>query len=73
MTATDPNNSNQLRNVICREFHGLPEKSSIEIDMLHWMKRGALEYIAQGGLGYSFGSLSDTNTNEYSESVRNFA
>lgn len=40
--------------------------------MMHWMKRTALEYIAQGGLGYSFGAIGDESTSEYSNSVKNF-
>lgn len=42
------------------------------IDMLDWMSRTALEYIGQGGLGYSFDSLDEGKRNIYSESIRNF-
>ena len=37
-----------------------------------WMSRAALEYIGQGGLGYSFDALDENKTNKYSEVVREF-
>ena len=48
---------------------------SKDIDMLSWMSRTALEYIGQGGLGYSFDSLSSAegSANPYSSSVKGFA
>jgi len=49
------------------------ENGPQEIDMLHWMSRAALEYIGQGGLGYSFRNLDDEGEpNEYSHAVRDF-
>jgi hypothetical protein len=35
-----------------------------------WMSRAALEYIGQGGLGYSFDALDETKTNTYSEVIK---
>ena len=48
---------------------------SKEVDMLSWMSRTALEYIGQGGLGYSFDSLSSAegSANVYSSSVKSLA
>lgn len=40
--------------------------------MLDWMSRSALEYIGQGGLGYSFDSLDEGKKNEYRESFKDF-
>lgn len=41
--------------------------------MLQWMTRTALELVGQGGLGYSFDSLSDTqeSVNPYVNSIKN--
>lgn len=46
-----------------------------DVDMLSWMSRTALEYIGQGGLGYSFDSLSSAegSANKYSSSVKSLA
>lgn len=41
------------------------------IDMLDVMSRTALEFIGQGGLGYSFDVLDDGKKSPYTESVRN--
>ena len=38
-----------------------------------WMSRAALEYISQGGLGYSFDALEETNPNSYSEELKRFS
>lgn len=40
------------------------------LDVMLWMSRAALEYIGQGGMGYSFDALDVTKTNRYSEAVR---
>ena len=41
------------------------------VDFTNWTSRAALEYIGQGGLGYSFDAL-DKNMprNEYSEAIK---
>ncbi|KAF7365708.1 Docosahexaenoic acid omega-hydroxylase CYP4F3 [Mycena venus] len=44
----------------------------VEVDILHWMNRCALELIGQGGLGYSFDNLADNPhepTHPYSGAV----
>lgn len=63
----------QLRDAITLQLGNLETGHSAEIDMLHWVKRTALELIGQGGLGYSFGRLDSESANNYSDAVRNFA
>ena len=41
-----------------------------EFNMLDWMSRAALEYIGQGGLGYSFDALDRTKANAYADSIK---
>ncbi|KIJ54811.1 hypothetical protein M422DRAFT_64043 [Sphaerobolus stellatus SS14] len=57
---------------LCEIFRSevLSEDGSKEIDMLPWMTRGALEYICQAGLGYSFDILEHPEGNEYFEAIR---
>lgn len=58
----------QLRDVLTRQVQSGTE----EINVLMWMGRAALEYIGQGGLGYSFDALDDTKTNEYHDAIKMF-
>lgn len=37
---------------------------------MNWISRAALEYIGQGGLGYSFNALNEEQTNGYSEAIK---
>jgi len=37
-----------------------------------WFSRAALDYIGQGGLGYSFESLNPANKNVYGNAVKMF-
>ena len=39
---------------------------------MKWLSRAALEYIAQGGLGYTFNALdeSEKNRDSYSEVIK---
>ena len=41
-----------------------------EIEILSWMSRAAMEYIGQGGFGYSFNALDDGKRNVYNENIR---
>lgn len=59
--------------VLRRRFTGQAPGAQLEIEMVYWMKRTSLEIIGQGGLGYSFGALDDMSTNEYTDSIKNFA
>ena len=38
----------------------LASDGPVELDMLQWMSRTALELVGQGGMGYSFDSLTET-------------
>lgn len=42
-----------------------------EIDMTQWLNRFALEAIGRGGMGHSFGKMSDLS--KYSEATRELA
>ena len=44
----------------------------VEINMMDWMSRTALECIGQGGMGYSFNALDVKKTNKYGDAVRSF-
>ena len=46
------------------------QRGEDEIDMLRWVSRAALEYVGQGGLGYSFDALDESKTNTYSEMIK---
>jgi hypothetical protein len=60
--------SPQLHEVLTHEV----EKADGDINVMKWMSRAALEYIGQGGLGYSFDALDETKTNTYSEVLKAF-
>ncbi|KAI5118708.1 hypothetical protein M0805_004508 [Coniferiporia weirii] len=65
--------THELVDVLKHQFDSHFSGTVLEIDMLHWMRRAALEYIGRGGLGYSFGPLDAMSSNVYGDSVRNFA
>jgi hypothetical protein len=45
----------------------------VQIDVLHWMSRTALELIAQSGFGYSFDDLGpETVEHPYSTSAKSY-
>ncbi|KAJ3553545.1 hypothetical protein NM688_g3553 [Phlebia brevispora] len=50
----------------------LVSQDGMEIDMLHWMGRTALELIGQGGLGYSFDPLVADTHNSFGEALKVF-
>ncbi|KAF7768259.1 hypothetical protein Agabi119p4_7502 [Agaricus bisporus var. burnettii] len=61
--------TNRLRSVLKKKL----DKGSQEIDILHWSGRTALELIGQGGMGYSFDSLTDDHDyHPYRTAVKNF-
>ena len=47
-------------------------KADGDINVMKWASRAALEYIGQGGLGYSFDALDESKTNTYSEVIKMF-
>jgi hypothetical protein len=57
----------QLRDVLTKSLEDGPK----EIDMFHWLSRTALEYIGQGGLGYSFDTFGKDDVNEYRRAIEN--
>lgn len=40
-----------------RAIQGSLHDSTEEVDILHWMSRAALEFVAEGGMGHSFDPL----------------
>lgn len=41
-----------------------------DVNVMKWLSRAALEFIGQGGLGYTFHSLDDTKKDSYSETLK---
>ncbi len=63
----------QLREAIQLEISQSPSRNretGVEIDILSWMGRVALELIGQGGLGYSFDPLVKTEHNTFGEALK---
>ncbi|KAH8115664.1 cytochrome P450 [Phellopilus nigrolimitatus] len=60
--------AHKLTTVLEREV----SKGKEHINVMTWVSRAALEYIGQGGLGYSFDALDEQETNMYSETMKNF-
>lgn len=58
----------QLRELLVKKVNAGED----ELDMTMWMGRTAMEYIGQGGMGYSFDSMDETKTNRYHEASKNF-
>lgn len=48
------------------------KEGALELDLLGWMGRTALELIGQGGLGHSFDPLTTDIADGFSESVKAF-
>ena len=48
------------------------EEGEVELDMLAWMGRTALELIGQAGLGHSFDPLVADTPDEFAHIVRSF-
>ena len=48
------------------------EAAPVELDMLSWMGRTALELIGQAGLGYSFDPLIADAPDEFAEAAKAF-
>ncbi|KAJ3478664.1 hypothetical protein NLI96_g9603 [Meripilus lineatus] len=58
--------THSLRDAITAQVKGGP----VEVDILSWMGRTALELIGQGGLGYSFDDLVSNTPDEFGESIK---
>lgn len=60
----------QLAKAIENRVIGHPE--AVDIDMLSWMGRTALELIGQAGLGYSFDSFIADSPDDFGTAVKAF-
>ena len=56
----------RLREILVRKV----QSGEDELDMAAWMGRAAIEYIGQGGMGYTFNSLEEGGANRYLGAVR---
>ncbi|KAI0760472.1 cytochrome P450 [Fomes fomentarius] len=54
------------------EYRVIGHPEAVEIDMLSWMGRTALELIGQAGLGYSFDSLTADSPDDFGGAVKAF-
>lgn len=45
---------------------------TVEIDVLDWNTRVALELVGQGGLGHSFNCLDEFSESPYTSALKNF-
>ncbi|KAI5116491.1 hypothetical protein M0805_000625 [Coniferiporia weirii] len=61
--------AHQLRDGLAHEV----QSGQDHVDVMGWASRAALEYIGQGGLGYSFSALDrEKKTDTYSEALKMF-
>ncbi|TCD65651.1 cytochrome P450-dit2 [Steccherinum ochraceum] len=60
--------AHKLRDAISAEI----EDGARELNILDWMGRTALELIGQGGLGYSFDSLTKDAINPFGDAIKSF-
>ncbi|KAG2032102.1 cytochrome P450 [Suillus americanus] len=63
--------ADQLRTILSAKIPA--DGSVVEVNLLPWLSRGALEYICQAALGHSFNALDPTKENEYMEAIRTLA
>lgn len=55
-----------MRDVLKRRVENGDEDINVQL----YVSRAALEYIGQGGLGYSFDALDESKANNYSDSLK---
>ena len=55
-----------------RSQGGEKQDAPVEVDILSWMGRTALELIGQAGLGYSFDPLTADTPDEFATAIKNF-
>lgn len=60
----------QLQKAI--ECRVIGRNGPVELDMLNWMGRTALELIGQSGLGYSFDPLVADSSDEFLTAIKAF-
>ena len=58
--------AHQLREVLACKV----EQGEDELDINSWMSHAALEYIGQGGMGYSFDALDEAKPNRYHDAAK---
>ena len=46
------------------------DEQFVEFNVMKYLSRAALEYIGQGGLGYSFGSVDGKRSSDYLDATR---
>jgi len=61
--------ASQLRDVMSEQVR---LAGGHDVNVMKWLSRAALEFIGQGGLGYSFHALDDTKKDSYSEVLKRF-
>ncbi|KAL5482415.1 hypothetical protein ACEPAI_9009 [Sanghuangporus weigelae] len=57
---------------LCTVLEKESSRGQDHFDVMKWISRAALEYVGQGGLGYTFDALDMTRTNAYSEAMKSF-
>ncbi|KAG1734665.1 cytochrome P450 [Suillus paluster] len=63
--------SRQLKSIIVSNIPtDMAYTDSVELDVLPWLSRNALDCVCEGVLGYHSGSLDTGNENEYTEALR---
>ncbi|OJA12274.1 hypothetical protein AZE42_08148 [Rhizopogon vesiculosus] len=63
--------ADQLRTILTAELPA--DGSVVEVNILPWLSRGALEYVCQAALGHSFNALDPTKENDYMDAIRTLA
>ncbi|EKM59115.1 uncharacterized protein PHACADRAFT_205293 [Phanerochaete carnosa HHB-10118-sp] len=66
MTPIFYNITHTLRDTVAAKVQDTPT----EVNVLHWLSRGALEIVGQGGLGFSFDAFSVDKRNAYAEALQ---
>ena len=68
--------AHELRDVLIKEVNanrgGTTTKSTepVELNIMRFLSRAALEYIGRGGLGHSFGSIDGSKSSSYLDTTR---
>ncbi|KAL4249729.1 Cytochrome P450 superfamily protein [Abortiporus biennis] len=73
------NHMRQMTPMFYRVAHKLSDAVAVQVkdsqrdlDMLRWVGRAALEFIGQGGLGYSFDPLVEDKPNPFGDAMKQF-
>ncbi|TCD67732.1 cytochrome P450-dit2 [Steccherinum ochraceum] len=60
----------QVATRLCDGISAQVKNGAREVDMVKWVARAALEFIGQGGMGYSFDSLVSNEPNAHRDAVK---